>query len=253
MLEPRTDHTYALKHKGRSHKQHLWRYRGPPIGNSYSMALSRPSGCRIARCFETSYLRDLVQYSAVDYRPTQFEARMARKTGEKSIVSWQNRQSERARQEKARQKSQKSQRQNKQNGPSRLVALPVIHPRLYLGNAFVSHAEMKQNDIGSVLVLGRLDVLHGVPTDIYVENQTFPDSRAGTYRQLASKIEALRKLLVREAEPGETRNVLVVCDQGVNRSVAVCVGYAALEGMNYLDTQNYISAQKGKWMSTGSP
>jgi len=76
------------------------------------------------------------------------------------------------------------------------------------------------------------------------KNFKLPDTRTITYKEFHEIFQQIYNII---DKLGDTKKVLIVCDKGVNRSVAVAVAYDIFKnGNNFTDSYDYLEQKKNK-------
>jgi hypothetical protein len=130
--------------------------------------------------------------------------------------------------------------------PPRYIHLPDIHPRLYVANLnFIlqgCYKSFHKTERG-VLINVSSDHLVAGTDSLKVYNITFHDSPKVRYVEFVKIIERAFEIINEYQE--SLGNIYLVCDKGVNRSVALAMAYAIVHnGSTFINARDYIEKAK---------
>ncbi len=217
-------------------KYKYWHTYGPGrVGNAHGSSTNRP-GSHLRRVQERTEILDTINYGVTDF--TAPINRIKNKTNASNLVRMDD--IPRTNQQKVR----KYRAKKREKIDPKSVHLKEIHPNIYLGNldyaklnTGVSKYEYILNISGSSL-----------PTYSYgwwgirVNISNIFISEKCNYKSFEKKMLGfLDRLRLHMEKP-----VLVVCQKGDNRSVALIICYAILNGWTYEDARDYIDRVKEK-------
>jgi protein-tyrosine phosphatase len=136
----------------------------------------------------------------------------------------------------------------------RIISLEKIHPHLYLGNKnALSIDTFKKNNIEIVIAIDLKDEINNIKylsDDMYnntvkYHNIDYEDKCNISYFEFNKIIRHTISLL--DSELKKEKNILVVCEKGVNRSSSIVIAYAILmRKMTYNDVCDYVDTTKLK-------
>lgn len=212
---------YLNKFKNRT--KHGYRDHGTrKYTNTYSDSASRPIHYNGARELDRRHNNDVTHYGAIDYKPEGegITAFIGRKTAAKMIVPFDDRKCRKNDQHVPRLTKKKE----KDNEPVRLVYLPEISEYLYLANfctVLDRQLLLVQKDINVVINLSNEKMSYGLYQKVH--NIRMKDCRKLAYQTFA-KIANEVIGIIQECITNK-KKVVVCCDRGVNRSIAMIVAY----------------------------
>jgi protein-tyrosine phosphatase len=220
-------------------KRQRWR----TIGNSLSMAGSRPSGWTQAssRIANKALSTDVKIHQICDYKTLNTLSQYS-KNRLPSAVPYQPQQklNHQEHNKYSGGFGSRSQRKVKRELKPRIVQLSTIHPNLYLGNLdslsdlninieFETILNVSQKKIDSNAIKGKIYEIE------------YADSRVLTFQEFRQIMTISLELL----EDNLDAKTLIVCEQGVNRSVSIAIAYAISKlGMTADQASNLIDEIK---------
>lgn len=237
----RNEQSYINKHKyqispTRSHKT--------ISNNSASLARSRPANTTFRKLHRQE--ANIIQNRhAVDFWP---EYRISRKYITNCVLYKPSKNKCPQIKFEPQQKLRSVENSNARVTKSRIVALTKINTNLFLGNReAVTDQVLKQYNIATILNVGTVNKLNKLKCDnVRIHTLSYPDTRSIDYASFIDIIQQCVCFIRNNIQDG----VLVVCDQGVNRSVSVVVAYGVATGLNLKEIMNYVDFVKYSYDST---
>lgn len=212
--------------------------------NSYSNTGSRPGHENGVMQFNRMTNQDTIHYGAVDYKPNNDAHR---KTAAPKIVSFNHQ----------RTNTQKhfnnfvtvaNPDPNDQSIKGKLIHLPNISENLFLAtfDTVLNHMDdLIDHDIGIIINLSRFlsrkSCAINRRNSIKCYNVCFQDTRDMDYKYFLQTANTVIDLI--NTHIGDTK-IVICCEKGVNRSVAMIVAYALRNGKTLEETINYIVKRK---------
>lgn len=223
------------------------------FGNSLSDTGSRPSGgvtCT-ARLAEKMVNRDIQQYHAVDTHQIETKSGLYRKTTVQTIVPYEPKIKINQQRHKIGPETNICKPMKKTLYPPMICYLGEIDPRLWLGNAqCLKYVTTLQNRrIKHVIDFSDEDCDAHTLTPHRVQHHQikFHDSLNISHKEFK---QILQKTIDIMDQISFDENILIVCNAGINRSVAVVIGYAILKkSMSFENALDIVENSKkdDKW------
>jgi protein-tyrosine phosphatase len=141
----------------------------------------------------------------------------------------------------------------------RLVALPAVHPNLFLGNIEAAQNANRlqehnikvifnysDDQVRSIVPQPVLSIQPVQPVQVYdftYHDTMYHNTKYLDYDTFLKLVTASNDLLSKVISDG---NILLVCNAGVNRSVSIAVGFAVSRGQSSAKALHYIDMEKYK-------
>jgi protein-tyrosine phosphatase len=234
-------HLYKFKNrsKGKTNNPHYH------IGNATSSSHSRPSGgLNLNRLNEKIINNDTEQHQVIDHHLIMVP-HIYRKSTIQTIISNRKKTSTNPQTYSI----QKNKNKNKKEKIPRIVNLKMIANNISIGNLECLSE--------SFLLKKKINVIINVSKNVLcrhrqrkIQNIFYKDTKTLSYQPLDQAAEII--------DQNEKKNVLIMCNQGVNRSVSIAIGYAILrKKLTFDQTYQYVESMKSKkyesWNSLTNP
>lgn len=197
------------------------------LGNCLTNTGSRPSGhvpCT-SRLAEKMVNRDIQQHHAVDTHQIETKSGLYRKTTIQTIVPHEPK-VKMNQQNHAEKISERVQEIVEKKQVQEICYLGEIDPRIWLGNVYCLNDPPTLQNKRIKHVIDFADEEVTIPQRIQHHRIKFHDSLSitnATFKQILQQTISI----IDNIAPEE--NILIVCNAGINRSVAVIIGYAILK------------------------
>lgn len=124
----------------------------------------------------------------------------------------------------------------------KVVLLDQIHPKLYVAN-FEYASTLSLSTLSTIINVSRKEI--STTDGVHVHCIKYFDNDQTTYSEFKQIIN--RAMDIMTTCDLENRNIYLVCDKGVNRSVSIAVAYAILKNkMTFIEARDYIDKEKAK-------
>lgn len=242
-IETKFDNALQYTNKFINKGKHSESYRKSHT-NSYSDTGSRPGHENGIMQFNRMTNQDIIHYGAIDYNP---DNDAHRKTGAPKIVSFNH----------IRTNTQKHFNNfvtmsnsdfDDQSTTAKLIHLPDISEKIFLAdyNSILNHMEdVINHDISVVIDLSRPLSQKSFAikrrNNIKCHNIYFQDTRNMDYKDF---LQVTNKVIDIINTHIDKTKIVICCEKGVNRSVAIIVAYALRNGKTLEEAINYIVKRK---------
>ena len=223
------DKKYLKKNRG-----HTSRSPRLQLGNSRSLAKSRPSGWALcqSRLGEKNILFDTQQHKTIDHHPIKHPF-MYRKSSIQTIVSYQERRKINRSTDSVYNKNISLGKKAVEITLPKLLYLPAIHPNLYIGNRQAAEDNKILCNYRIHLIInlsGKSLITYSNNIPIY--NLEYNDTRALTYHNWKAIVDQVLKIMDDNTYMIDKHHFLIVCEKAVNRSVSIAIAYAIIKKKN---------------------
>lgn len=148
--------------------------------------------------------------------------------------------------------------------PPKIINLPLLHEKLYLGNlpaldhVYENNVSIIINITQPIIKVRDLKECNWHDPDnrnffrnLQIYNFPMKDKKSISYKEFKTFVKDATIPMVENFESDHPKKIIVVCNRGVNRSVSVIIAYAIMHlDMNFNSAFNYISERKAKYDTT---
>ena len=128
----------------------------------------------------------------------------------------------------------------------KIIHLPEIGDNIYVGNVHSAIDAETLNDHKIAVIINFSDYLLS-NRNINIHNITYKDTRNLDYHRFTNILLQAANII----NNNPNKNILIVCNKGVNRSVSIAIGYAILNKKYTFDNSyEYVETQKLKKYKT---